>query len=690
MTSPSPSVNYSGSAPTGINAEFDFDSEMPSEEIEQPNSEEPKPKRAKSTTSDVWKSFTKIGVVDGKERARCNGCQKEYIVGGIRYGTSSLLRHIPKCVALPKYHNIGTMMLDAQGKLRSRQLDHKRLREVMAMAVIEHNLPYSFVEYRRVREMLSICNPDVKEYTRNTAMNDVWNLYLDKKMELKQQLSRLPNRICLTSDCWTAYTVEGYICITAHFVDRNWKLNSKILAFCKMEPPHTGQELAGAVFNCLKEWGIDKKIFSLTLDNATANDSMQTILKQHLSLQNSLLCEGQFFHIRCCAHILNLISQEGLKAASSSIQKIRESIKYVKQSEARKILFAKCVEQVGEIDGNVGLRLDVPTRWNSTYVMLDSALKYQRAFGSLVLHDKHFVSCPSSEEWKRGESIRDFLAPFYVITNLFSGSSYPTSNLYFMQIWTIENLLREKENSDDLIIQDMALKMRVKFDKYWSEYSVILAIAAVLDPRLKFDMIQYCYKKFDPIGWETKLDVVKRKMYVLFSQYENGTSLASTSISTSSSTSSSTHVQAHSSHAPQLNYFGEYTDYSSENVSVIKKSDLDTYLEEGKLDTKSNMHLDVLQYWKEHQARFPCLSKMACDLLSIPITTVASEGSFSIGSRVLTKYRCSLLSENVQALICTRNWLQGYSCEGINALLLLSSSFNCYLIVNTLYEYFFL
>ena len=75
------------------------------------------------------------------------------------------------------------------------------------------------------------------------------------------------------------------------------------------------------------------------------------------------------------------------------------------------------------------------------------------------------------------------------------------------------------------------------------------------------------------------------------------------------------------------------------------------------MDQKVN--LDVLSYWKGNQYRYPQIAVMARDVLSIPVTTVASESTFSNSGRVLDQYRSALKPDVVEALVCSRDWLFG-------------------------------
>ena len=134
-----------------------------------------------------------------------------------------------------------------------------------------HDLPFSYAEYEGVWVVNRVLNPDFKPISRNTTKADCWNVFLSEKTKLKIILANIPGRICLTSNVWTVVTSQGYMTVTT--VDK-WKLNSKLFAFCELESPHTWIELSGKVFEVLKDWGIDGKIFSLTLNNASSNDKI--------------------------------------------------------------------------------------------------------------------------------------------------------------------------------------------------------------------------------------------------------------------------------------------------------------------------------------------------------------------------------------------------------------------------------
>ncbi|XP_020553314.1 zinc finger BED domain-containing protein RICESLEEPER 1 [Sesamum indicum] len=109
--------------------------------------------------------------------------------------------------------------------------------------------------------------------------------------------------------------------------------------------------------------------------------------------------------------------------------------------------------------------------------------------------------------------------------------------------------------------------------------------------------------------------------------------------------------------------WSEYAEYLKSVESIQpQKSELDLYLEENcyifEKDKNDGKDFDVLEWWRVHSLKYKILSIMARDILAIPITTVASEATFSAGSRVIDKYRASLTSDTVQVLMCGGDWLR--------------------------------
>ena len=69
--------------------------------------------------------------------------------------------------------------------------------------------------------------------------------------------------------------------------------------------------LAHELMKYMFDWNINRKLSTLTLDNCTTNDAMVDIVLDKIS-PSLLMLDGKVFHMRCCAHILNLVVRDGL------------------------------------------------------------------------------------------------------------------------------------------------------------------------------------------------------------------------------------------------------------------------------------------------------------------------------------------------------------------------------------------
>lgn len=526
--------------------------------------EDGRAKKKRRLTSGIWKEFRLLPSKKGEALlCECINCGNKYCAES-KWGTGNLHRHAKSCKKKTTA-DIGEFIVTSQKGVLSTQnsnFNQEKFKEMVVHAIVRHDLPFSFVEYEGIRSIFNYLEPQTTNFTRNTAKSHMKKIYDKEMIRLRGELVACPSRICLTSDAWTSIATNGYLSLTAHYVDSNWILRKKILNFSYFPPPHSGIAIAEKITDLITGWGIEKKLFSITLDNASSNDSCVGILKTNLTSKNLLVLDGTLFHVRCCAHILNLIVQDGLKEIDVAVIKIRECVKYIKGSEGRRIKFKQCVEQTS-LESQKGLQQDVPTRWNSTYTMLSSAIYYRRALCYFHLCDSN-VQIPNQDEWDRVEKICQFLKVFYDATNSFSGSLYPTSNLYFPHVFLIQLHLVEKCRSPDGYMKKIAQQMFLKFNKYWSDFNLLLAIAVVFDPRYKYKVLDLSYKKL--YGPESlQLATVKSTLFTLFEEYVQ--TPTTTDFSSSSRGSNEVHSMQDSEKDSIESKFFEVCFYSS--LSII-------------------------------------------------------------------------------------------------------------------------
>ncbi|XP_062144580.1 zinc finger BED domain-containing protein RICESLEEPER 3-like [Alnus glutinosa] len=251
--------------------------------------------------------------------------------------------------------------------------------------------------------------------------------------------------------------------------------------------------------------------------------------------------------------------------------------------------------------------------------MLSAAYEFKDVFSMYGFNDRQFTWVPSHEDWDKVKSICELLGVFNRVTKIVSDSDYPTSNLFLPEIWRMKEVLINKCDDENDYIRSMARRMKAKFDKYWSECNLLMAIAAILDPRFKLEQ-----------------------------------NLASKVQENSSSSRSIYAVDDEEGGVEMWESFLK----SAETVLQPVKSELEMYLEEGVYIPNKNIEFNALDWWKANTLKYNVLSKVAKDILSTPITTITSESTFSAGGRVINPHRASLLTETVQKLLCGADWVR--------------------------------
>lgn len=322
--------------------------------------------------------------------------------------------------------------------------------------------PYSIVENDGFQNLLHTLEPRYSIPSRPyIAETVIPNLYNKVKSRVISELKEV-SFVSITTDSWTSRATQNYVAVTAHFIDNSWASKNYTLQTKQLSESHTGGKLAEELKSTIQDWNLTRngKGPAISTDNAS-------------NIMSGVKIADLFPHVTCFAHTLNLATQRGLKVPQMErlLGRVRKIVTFFhKSTTATAMLKAK--QLLLQIPTH-RLILDVSTRWNSTFDMLQIYTEQQAAIYAALMSQEvkknvKDVVTLSDGDVSVMEEIIILLEPIKTITTLMCDEKFPTVSLIHPFKERLLQHLQVKD-SDSTIVK-----------------AVKTAISSDLQPRFKF------------------------------------------------------------------------------------------------------------------------------------------------------------------------------------------------------------
>ncbi|KAJ0438100.1 putative HAT dimerization domain, ribonuclease H-like superfamily, hAT-like transposase, RNase-H [Helianthus annuus] len=548
--------------------------------------------------------------------------------------------------------------------VKRRKIDYDSVQKALVDMIIADELPFSVVEEEEFIERMKTVFLGFDMPTSDMISRDCAQRFMDDKLKLKSFIKRTKQRVCLSLDTWRRSNQSvNYLCITAHFIDNNWNMHKKIIGFSPICSDN-GEEIGKVVKKCLLDWEISH-VLAVSAGNASSYDAAISYLGKRLA--NPVL-DGKFLRLKCFNDFANNMVKQVLKDYDKWIIRVRAAVRYMQQSPDRIKKFEDFARQ-HRMPSDDCLTLDWPSCWLSTFEMLSTAQKFEDVFNWFEEKDPMYkrelsTTCgsPVYIKWEKVRKAVCCLKGLFWLTGKRYNSDV-TSNMFFGQIAEADFGLVDWETSwvRSAKLFFRPVEQKWKYNEYWGDVkdsNMLIYIATILDPRYKMDYIECCfgdsltlkheYTDEGEPSWKKKVELVVAAAYDLFNVY--ATKLGAPHRTANFQTSGFMDYLCHATSSLRM---GDRREVGF-GGNVGCEAEIDIYLNE---ELIAFDRFDILVWWKVNEKRFPVLTKMAKDVLAIPISAVTLLSDNNNDGNLLGDFQSSVSPSMAEALVCTQDWI---------------------------------